>query len=230
MFKQNPDQILPPASVTKVMTAVIALENYSLNKPVVVPEDCTKLNGSSVGFTPNEVFTMQDMLYGLLVRSGADAACSIANIDDPGVFVKKMNQKADELGMKNTTFQNEVGFDAVNEHFSTVNDLEKLTLHALKSGVFRKIVGTEKITIKSLNPGIEHSISNTNDLLFTIPGTVGVKTGFTDAAGECLIFLHENRGQEFLIIILGSEDRFGDTSKLLLWAQRESQLADKKSN
>lgn len=231
MFKKNPNLILPPASVTKIMTAIVALENYDLDKSVVVPPQCTKLNGSSVGFLANEVLTLQDLLYGLLVRSGADAACAIASINSQEEFIDKMNKKADELGMTNTTFQNEIGFDAENSHFSTINDLEKLTLYALKSGVFRKLVGTTEVTLTSLNPGTSYKIKSTNDLLFTIPGTVGIKTGFTQNAGECLSYLYENKGQSILITILGSENRFGDTSKLLKWANEEIALltSDKES-
>ena len=221
MFGINPDLALPPASVTKIMTALIALEQYDLDKPVVVPERCTKLEGSKVGFLANDVLTLEDVLYGLLVRSGADAACSIANIVDEKDFIERMNRKADQIGMENTSFANEIGYDQQNKHFSTVNDLTKLSKEALKYSTFRKIVGTKEVTLKSLNSARAYKIKNTNDLLFTVPGTVGIKTGFTAEAGECLVYLYQNKKQEILIIILGSEDRFGDTTALLRWAKEQ---------
>lgn len=222
---KNPDLALPPASVTKIMTAIIALERYDLDKPVVVPPKCTQLNGSSVGFAPNQVFTLEDMLYALLVKSGADAACAIANIDDEPEFIAEMNQKANELGMVNTSFENEIGFDSDQFQFASVYDLEKLTKYALNFSTFRKIVGTKEISLRPVSQGgtASYTIRNTNDLLFSLPGTVGIKTGTTPEAGECLIYLYENRGNEFLILILGSQDRFGDTTKLLEWAKDEFQ-------
>lgn len=217
----NEEQKLPLASVTKVMTAILAMERYDLDKPVVVPAKCVGINGSSVGFRANDVLTMQDMLYGLLVKSGADAACSIANIDNEAEFIADMNAKAKDLGMENTNFTNVIGFDNIDAHYSTVTDIKKMVEYALQNSTFRKIVGTERITLNSLTTKTTYTIQNTNDLLFSIPGTVGIKTGYTDSAGECLTFLYQNRGKEILIVILGSMDRFGDTSALLEWAKTE---------
>jgi D-alanyl-D-alanine carboxypeptidase len=218
---KNPDAMLPMASVTKVMTALVALENYDLDKPVVIPAHCVGINASSVGFRPNDVFSLQDVLYGMLVKSGADAACAIASIDNEADFIAKMNAKAVELGMTNTKFTNPIGLDNSDAHVSDINDLKILVTAALKYGSFRKIVGTEEISLTSKS-GARYNVHNTNDLLFSIPGTVGIKTGFTDSAGECLAYLYQNKDQEILIIVLGSVDRFGDTSKLLDWAKTET--------
>ena len=226
LYKKAADQVLPIASLTKTMTAIVALEEYDLNKGVVVPEKCTKITASRVGFKTNDVLTMEDMLYGLLVKSGADAACSIANVGEEKEFIAKMNEKAKELGLKNTVFSNEIGFDAEESQVSSVEDIEKMTSFALKFSTFRKIVGTKSISLKSLNtPPTIYDIQNTNDLLFTIPGTVGIKTGYTEQAKGCLTYLYENKGQEILIILLGSEDRFGDTKTILEWAGSEISLA-----
>src|SRR3990167_2097449 len=218
IYTKNPDLSLPPASVTKVMTAIVAMAENDLEKPVQIPENCTKINASKVGFVANEILTLEDVLYGLLVRSGADAACALANLYNETDFVDKMNQKANEIGMDKTIFENPIGLDSDQFQFSTVNDLEKLTKYSLKYGVFRKIVGTKEITLRSLsNPNRTYKIKNPHDLLFTLPGTVGVKTGFTTDARECLIYLYEDNDNQFLIIVLGSEDRFGDTTKLINW-------------
>lgn len=218
---KNPQTILPMASVTKVMTAIIALEEYDLDKPVAIPAKCVGLNGSSVGFRANDVFTLQDLLYGLLVKSGADAACAIANIDNEADFIVKMNEHAQAMGMEQTKFTNAIGFDNSDAHVSDINDLKILVTHALKYSTFRKIVGTGEYTLVSKSSGAPYRIRNTNELLFSIPGTVGIKTGYTDSAGECLTYLYQNKDQEILIVILGSADRFGDTSKLLEWAKTE---------
>lgn len=218
---KNPQTILPMASVTKVMTAIIALEEYDLDKPVAIPAKCVGINGSSVGFRANDVFTLQDLLYGLLVKSGADAACAIANIDNEADFIAKMNNHAIEMGMTQTKFTNAIGFDNSDAHVSDINDLKILVTQALKYSTFRKIVGTGEYTLISKSRGAPYRIRNTNELLFSIPGTVGIKTGYTDSAGECLTYLYQNKNQEILIVILGSADRFGDTSKLLEWAKTE---------
>lgn len=224
LYAQNPDLALPPASVTKLMTALVALETYDLDKPVAIPEKCTQLHGSRVGFQPNEAISLEDLLYGLLVESGADAACAIANIDNEHDFIQQMNNKSKELGMQNTNFTNEIGFDDSTYQISSVKDLVILSKEALKSGVIRKIVGTREVSVKSLNTARSYSIRSTNDLLFTIPGTTGIKTGSTPEAGECLLYLYENKDQEILIVILGSQNRFADTRKLLDWAQLQIAL------
>lgn len=221
LYSQNPHTQLPPASLTKVMTAVVALEEYNLSKSVVVPEKCVGLNGARIGLKANEVFTLEDLLYGLLVQSGADAACAIANITSERDFLEDMNKKAKDIGLEETIFQNEIGFDAENNQLTSVEDIRKLSLYALKISTFRKIVGTKYTTIKSLTTGQSYYIQNTNDLLFTIPGTVGIKTGTTDKAGQCLSYLYQNKDREILIIILGSKDRFKDTTTLLNWANAE---------
>ena len=227
LFSNNSDMQLPPASLTKIMTAIVAMEEYSLSKSVVVPERCVGLDGTSIGFKTNEVFTLEDMLYGLLVKSGADAACAIANISSEADFLAKMNEKAKEIGLQNTVFQNEIGFDAKNNQLTSVEDIRKLSLYALKISTFRKIVGTKNAVIKNLNTVQKYSFQNTNDLLFTIPGTVGIKTGLTEKAGQCLSYLYQNRDREILIIILGSQDRFQDTKALLEWANAELDFRNK---
>jgi D-alanyl-D-alanine carboxypeptidase len=221
LVSENADMQLPPASLTKIMTAIIAMEEYNLSKSVVIPEKCIGLNGTSIGLQLNEVFTLEDLLYGLLVKSGADAACAIANISSEEEFLQKMNDKAKSIGLENTIFQNEIGLDAENNQLTSVNDIKKLSLYALKISTFRKIIGTKNAVIKNLVTGQTYSFVNTNDLLFSIPGTVGIKTGLTERAGQCLSYLYQNKDREIMIVILGSQDRFGDTKTLLNWANLE---------
>lgn len=219
MYSKNADLTLAPASLTKIMTALIAMEDFSLDKEIVVPPVCTANNGSLAGFKPNEILSLQDMLYGLLVSSGADAACSIAHAYGREKFINQMNQKANELGLENTVFVNEVGFDSDSQQLSSVNDLTKITKEALKYDTFKKIVGTPQYTVAG-----KYKLYNTNDLLDKIPGTVGIKTGYTEDAGGCLIYLYEDpqTSEQILITLLGSTNqstRFSDTKLLLDWAK-----------
>lgn len=226
IFSKNPNLPLPPASVTKIMTAIIALEEYQLSREIVIPEYCTRYNASKVGFKAYDVITVQDALYGLLVQSGADAACAIANIEsNEKAFIDKMNRKANELGLQNTSFENEIGLDSLSNQYSSVNDIIKLSEYALKYDTFRKIVGTKEVNISPLNsPSTIYRLRNTNELLFTLPGSIGIKTGSTPEAGECLSYLYENPidDQRILIVLLGSNNRFADTKTLLDWAKNEA--------
>jgi D-alanyl-D-alanine carboxypeptidase len=224
IYSKNANLSLPPASITKIMTAIIALEEYELSREVLISEKCTLVEGSKVGFKAFDVLTLQDVLYGLLVNSGADAACAISNIEGDQIFIEKMNNKAEEMGMESTVFENEIGLDSQKFQYSSVNDLVKLTRYAIKYDSFSKIVGTEAVTLESLNSTNVYKLTNTNELLLNLPGTIGVKTGQTPEAGQCLSYMYENpsKKQKFLIVILGSSDRFGDTKKLLDWAKTET--------
>ena len=215
-------EVLPLASITKLMTALVTIDQYELDREVIIPLGCVNIkDGSNVGFLSEEVFTVQDLLYGLLVKSGADAGCALANIDKSQDFVDKMNQKAKELGMTQTKFQNVIGFDAGDNQVSTINDLKILSEEVLKSSVLRKIIGTQVIEIAPKNNTTKYRVETTNDLLKNIPGTIGIKTGYTELAGECLSYLYSDKNHEILIVILGSAKRFDDTRSLLDWAKKE---------
>lgn len=216
IYGKNTNEKLPPASITKIMTALVALDRYNLNKAVPVPKECTTVEGSKAGFKPYDVFTIEDLLYAMLVKSSADAACTLASIDGHETFLIAMNQKAKSLGMNNTHFQNEIGLDSPDAQLSTVDDINKMVKAALKYKIFQIIVGTQTKTVTSLNSKNKYVLHNTNDLL-TLPGTVGIKTGYTENAGQCLTYLYENKGEELLITVLGSQDRFKDTKALLDW-------------
>lgn len=219
---KNRNQILPMASITKLMTALVALDEYDLDQKITVPAGCVNvIDGSNVGIEEGQIFSLQDLLYGLLVKSGADAGCAIANLENPTDFVRKMNDKAQELGMYNTKFQNVIGFDAADQQVSTIDDLKILSEEVLKNSVLRKIIGTQIIDITPQNSPAVYKFETTNDLLKTIPGTIGIKTGYTENAGECLSYLYSDRNHEILIIILGSEKRFEDTQSLLNWTKKE---------
>ena len=207
LFEKSADERLPMASLTKIMTAVVVLENFGLDEKIAVPELCTHLPPFKVGYAVGQESTVQGLLYGMLVASASDASCALSHHFD-GNFLELMNQKAAELGLTQTHFENEIGLDGENgNHLSTAKDLVKLSKEALKSGVFRKIVGTVQW----------QGLTSTNELLFTLPGATGIKTGYTDEAGGCLAVSYERDGRKIIGVILGSDDRFLDMRNLLNW-------------
>ncbi len=224
LWEKNSQATLPPASTTKIVTALVSLENYSLGEVVIVNSACGSLtkDQSQMGLVAGEKITVENLLYGLLVQSASDAACALAQAFPGGEteFVAAMNAKAKNLGMNQTTFSNPSGNDT-NEstpHFSSAWDLTVVTKEALKSATFRQIMGTKEINLSSFDQKYWHLVKNTNELLFTFPGTVGVKTGYTEKALGCLVLDYAQRNHEVLVVVLGSGDRFGEARSLAEWA------------
>lgn len=209
----NADAALPPASLTKLMTALLVLEHGRLESEVAIrPEDIpTELaGGTTMGLSAGETLMAQDLLWGLLIPSGNDAALALArhvagNVDD---FVAQMNARAAELGLRNTHFVNPHGFDGP-DHVSSAADLLTLTKQLLAYPLFRSIVATKQIEVAG------HALLNTNELLGVLPGADGIKTGTTPAAGECLVASITLDGHQVIVIVLGSQDRYGDVQTLL---------------
>ncbi len=211
LYEKNPDQRLPMASLTKIMTALIVLEKFQLDEIIAVPEVCAALPPSKIGLAAGQKLTVEELLYGMLVVSGSDASCALSHHFD-GDFLELMNQKAADFGLSQTHFENEVGFDGEDgNHLSTASDLVKLSQAALKNGVFRKIVGTREVSVGG------YSLTSTNELLFTLPGTTGIKTGETPEAKGCLAISYERGGHEIIGVLLGSDDRFPDAYTILDW-------------
>ena len=217
LLAKNPDWQLFPASTTKMMTALVVLEQYQLTDTITVSD----LNGS-IGQTMEleigEQLTVESLLYGLLVQSGNDVAVVLAQ-NYPGgseAFVERMNQKAEELHLNQTRFKNPSGVEAF-EHVSTVHDLAILGAEVIKNPILARIVSTPKITVTDLSGEIEHDLTNINQLVGQVPGVLGVKTGWTENAGECLVTYVERNGRRIMIALLGSEDRFGETETLINW-------------
>jgi len=217
LLERNFRLITPPASTTKIMSALIVLENYNLDQVIEV-KDLGEIEGQTMKLLPKELIKVENLLCGLLVASANDAAIVLAKNFPNGEagFVWAMNQKAKELKLENTNFTNPVGFDDPN-HFSTAFDLARLGAFAMRNPEFAKIVGTEKITVSDVNNEIFHHLLNINSLVGKLPGVKGVKTGWTQAAGECLVTFVEKNGRKVIFVILGSTDRFRETEKLINW-------------
>lgn len=217
LMEKNSNDRLSMASLTKIMTAVIILEENDLDEKVQINMDFSDIEGSRAYLYQNETLTVRKLLLALLIPSGNDAAKALAihNAGSVAEFVKKMNQRAKELGLNDTHFTNPMGYDHA-QHYSTARDMAFLTLFALKDPFFRKTVQISQTQIVSENGQIVHNLKNTNKLLDSYLNIKGIKTGTTDEAGECLITLLEvNNQHDVLTVMLNSPQRFQETKILL---------------
>lgn len=215
LYQKNPNLRLKPASLTKIMTALVSLDYYSEDAVLSIKNGQDSV-GSSAKLIKGDQLTFQDMLYALLVPSGNDAAVTLAE-NFPGgyrAFLEKMNSKATDLGLHNTHFSNVSGVEGSN-HYTSAFDIATISRNALQRRPFLSIVSTMKITLQSLN-GHVYPLETTNQLLGK-PGIFGVKTGWTPEAGECLVTYVEKNGHRVLVSLLDSKDRFGESEKLIDW-------------
>lgn len=218
LLKVRPDESLMPASTTKLMTALVALDNYSLDSVVTITSEDHAV-GHSMNLQAGETITIKNLLYGLLVESGNDAALALAQFHPGGYdgFISAMNKKADALGLTRTSFRNPSGVESYG-HLTSARDLAVLASYALSNSLVREIVNTKSMVITDTKGSIEHHLVNTNKLLGELEGVQGMKTGWTENAGECLVTYVERGGRGIIIVVLGSRDRFGDTRTLVDWA------------
>lgn len=217
LYEKNSMKRVPIASLTKLMTAYIILNENDPNAIVTVSENAAKASGSRMGLFSGEQISVRNLLYGLFIVSGNDSSLALAeyNAGSESAFIKKMNDTADKLGLDDTHYANTTGLES-NNAYSTARDLSVLSTYLLKDDSVREIVKNSKITVESTN-GTKHELINTNILLGQL-GIKGLKTGTTPSAGECLIALAESPdGHEILSIILGSKSRFVDTKILIDW-------------
>jgi D-alanyl-D-alanine carboxypeptidase (penicillin-binding protein 5/6) len=210
----------PPASTTKILTAIVALERSSPDDIVTIDFDPRPTPDSSLfGLWPGAVVTMRDLLYGLMLPSGNDAAVAIARhvAGDEATFVDLMNAKLAVLGLRDSHFTNPHGLDEPNLYASAY-DLAQLARYGLANPEFAAIVSTKTWHARSLDIDVE----NGNTLLWTYPGATGVKMGWTESAGETLVASAERDGRRVIVAVLGSLDRNADATALLDWgfAQR----------
>ena len=216
------------ASTTKIMTATIVLENTSLDEEVTVSGKAGGTGGSRLGLKKGDKITVNDLLYGLMLRSGNDAAVALAEHVGGSVekFADMMNQKAKELGLTNTHFVTPHGLDN-SEHYTTAYELAKLTDYALQNETFANIVGTKRATIYINNQ--PRQIANTNELLGVLNGVVGVKTGFTNNAGRCLVTETKRNNMDIITVVLGADTkkfRTNDSIKLIEYTYSNYEMID----
>lgn len=214
LYSKNSKEIYSPASTTKIVTALVALDYYHLDDVLTVQSD--NIQGRVMGLIKNEKITFEALLNGMLIHSANDAAYALAE-NYPGgstKFVEKMNDKILELGLTNTHLTNPAGFDDKN-HYSTAEDLVKVSLYALNNKLFSKIVSTKRIVVSDVSYTYFHDLVNVNELLGKIAGVAGVKTGQTENGGEILISEVKKNDTLVIFAVLKSKDRFADTEKLI---------------
>ena len=214
---KNEDVKSAMASTTKIMTTIVILEKADLNEKVTVSAKAGGTGGSRLGLKRGDKTSVRDLLYGLMLRSGNDAAVALAEHVGGSVkgFAELMNEKAIELGLTNTHFVTPHGLDDAN-HYTTALELAKLTDYAMDNETFTKIVGTKSTTIYINNQS--RQINNTNELLGVLNGVVGVKTGFTNNAGRCLVTETKRNNMDIITIVLGADtkkDRTKDSVNLI---------------
>ena len=216
LLEKNPDIQFFPASTTKIMTALVALETYKLTDEVVINTVITE--GQTMKLVKGEVITIENLLYGTLVHSANDAAYVLAQYYKGGIqaFLDRMNKKAQELHLTNTHFTNPIGFDDPN-HFTTPRDLAHLAVTALQNPTFVKMVGIAQITVADTTFTHFHALKNVNELLGKVPGVYGVKTGWTQTAGQSLVSVIQRDNRKIATVVLKSNDRFGETEMLINW-------------
>ncbi len=215
-YSKNIDERLPMASTTKIMTAVIALECGNLADKVVIDKDAVGVEGSSIYLYENEVLTLENLLYALMLESANDAAAAIAihiggSIED---FVQMMNDKAQDLGLTSTHFDNPHGLDG-KTHYTTARELGIIASYAMKNEDFRKITSTYKTTIPLSGGEGTRVLINHNKLLRNFEGTVGIKTGYTKKSGRCLVSAISRDGVELICVTLSAPSDWQDHESIL---------------
>jgi D-alanyl-D-alanine carboxypeptidase (penicillin-binding protein 5/6) len=218
LLEKNSTRRLPPASLTKIMTALIALESAPLHEVVKI-DGRAVVHHSSYNFRAGEEFLLRDLVTAMLVASANDACEAVAwHIGgDDGRFVTMMNERAGKLRLKNTRFANPCGFDAPG-HYSTAADLAKLTEQALQQPIFAMMVRTLVRDIATVDGTRQLSLHSTNELLVD-PEVNGVKTGYTSKAGRCLIASMFKDGHRLLLVALNMVDQWDQATRLLRYGQ-----------
>lgn len=222
LFERNPDEVRPPASITKILTALVILERGTLSDTVVVSPAAARVGGYRLGLRPGQRVLLEDLLAAILIRSANDAATAAAEHVGEGLpgFITLMNAKAEALGMRHSQFVNPHGLDEP-DHFTTARDLALLTRAALDHPEFARLVRMREATVRIWHPGRRSLISRTrvvvthNKLLGRLEGADGVKTGYTDAAGRCLVASASRGGQRMIAVLLNDPRRWTDATTLL---------------
>lgn len=226
IWGKNENKRTAMASTTKIMTAIVLIENADLNQTITISAKSAGTGGSRLGLKKDDKILLKDLLYGLMLKSGNDAAVAIAETVGGSVegFAELMNNKAQELKLENTHFVTPHGLDNP-EHYTTAYELAKLADYAMKNETFAKVVNTKNYTV-TIN-GYPKNITNTNELLGYLNGLNGVKTGFTNNAGRCLVTSVNRNGFEIITVVLQADTkkfRTSDSVKLIEYVYENYEL------
>ncbi|HVT01246.1 MAG TPA: D-alanyl-D-alanine carboxypeptidase family protein [Patescibacteria group bacterium] len=217
LYEKNIRQRMPIASLTKIMTATIALESMQLEDKLTVSKDAATIGEDTMGLSEGEKLKLDDLLYGLVLTSGNDAAETIAQNSKVGRsnFLYLMNKKAEDLGLADTHFTNPTGLEGDGNQYSTAYDLLVMTRYALLDPDFTRVVGTVEHEIPADSDHKYYALFNETNLLTSYPGVKGVKTGYTPEAGLCLVTFLDFRGHKIIAILLNAENRRQEMKDLL---------------
>lgn len=216
LYEKNADEQRAMASTTKIMTAILTIEAGDLDREFTVDSLAIMVEGTTMGLREGDRVSRRDLLYGILLPSGNDAANAAAVSVSGSIsgFVKLMNDKAAELGLTNTHFATPSGLDAQG-HYTTARELAKLTAYAMKNDVFRGIVKCQSAEVEFGDPPYKRTLYNSNKMLRLYEGAIGVKTGFTDNARRCLVSAAERDGVTLIAVTLNAGDDWNDHTKML---------------
>lgn len=213
LFEKSGREIVPMASTTKIMTSLVVLKYGNLDKKIEISQRSASIGGSTVGYKKGEMVSIRELLYGLMLRSGNDAAIALAEGVGGSVegFVKIMNESALQMGLTNTSFESPHGLDS-DKHYTTAYDLAMLTCKAKEYKVFNEIVSSKTVDSKAY--GFTRSYQNINKILYQINCANGVKTGYTGKAGKCLVSSINFDGHDIVIVTLNCSQRWKETAKI----------------
>ena len=219
LYEKNAYTPIEIASTTKIVTALVAIKSGDLNKKITVSEKAASIRGSEIGLKKGEEVTLKELLYGLMLRSGNDAAIAIAegvsgSVDE---FLKLMNEYALEIGLLNSNFESPHGLDSSN-HYSTAYDLALVTAKAKEIKLFNDIVNSKDIDAQEYN--FTRSYHNINKILWLLPNSTGVKTGFTGKAGKCLVTSVKIQDKDVIIVTLNCTPRWKETEKISKYVEK----------
>lgn len=220
LYEKCADERAYPASTTKIMTALITIEvlkenDSPIEQTVKIPEEAEGVEGSSIYLKAGEIISIEDLLYGLMLMSGNDAAAALAELigGSEAHFVEMMNEKAEELGCKGTHFANPSGLFDEN-HYTTVRDMAVISREAMKEPVFREIVATQNR--KAIRPESDHiTFHNKNKTVFEYEGGNGIKIGYTTDSGRTLVASSERNGESMICVVMSAPDWFNDAYRLM---------------
>lgn len=216
LYEKNADEHRAMASTTKIMTALLTIEAGDLDREFTVDPLAIMVEGTSMGLLEGDRVSRRDLLYGILLPSGNDAAnaAAVSVSGSISAFVKLMNSRAQELGLTDTHFVTPSGLDA-DGHYTTARDLANLTAFAMQNETFREVVCCRSAQVEFGNPPYNRTLYNSNKMLARYEGAIGVKTGFTDNARRCLVSAAERDGVTLIAVTLNAGDDWNDHTKML---------------
>lgn len=216
LWEKQANSRLPPASLTKLMTALLVTENTPLNTAVIIRQGAVKESGSRLGLQPNSKFYVEDLLKAVLLNSSNDACHALADhvASSEKKFVEMMNSRAKQLGLPDTHFQNACGHDA-SQHYSTANDLARLANRSLDNRFIQSTVKLAGAKISSVDGKYSYQLTNKNALIGRYDGIAGLKTGYTAKAGKCLIAYARRNQKQVLLVLLNAPNRWWDAVDIL---------------